>query len=223
MGFLHIPERSRRFLRDFVTTFVRIRSLKFEQRIDILINLFVFSRRHIQVEEQWRFVITVFALSFFVCWIFFAGLWYLIAYAHGDLTVDEKTGERLSDGPVSCVEGATTFAGFLLLSIETQVSIGFGEKYPNEECPEAIFLMVVQIVTGIAIEGAMVGIVYVKMVRPPRKSSDMKFSRKAVVCQRDTKLCLLFRVCDANEVHVVESRVHAYWFEERMYATLPSL
>lgn len=169
------------------------------------------------MEEQWRFVITVFAMSFFVCWIFFAGLWYLIAYAHGDLTVDEKTGERLSDGPVSCVEGATTFAGFLLLSIETQVSIGFGEKYPNEECPEAIFLMVVQIVTGIAIEGAMVGIVYVKMVRPPRKSSDMKFSKKAVVCQRDTKLCLLFRVCDANEVHVVESRVHAYWFEEKLY------
>lgn len=161
-------------------------------------------------------------MSFFICWVFFAALWYLIAYAHGDLTIDPKTGERLSEGPVPCVEGATTFAGFLLLSIETQVSIGFGEKYPNEECPEAIFLMVVQIVTGIALEGAMVGIVYVKMVRPPRKSSDMKFSKKAVICQRDSKLCLLFRVCDANEVHVVESRVNAYWFEERMYVELPS-
>lgn len=167
------------------------------------------------MDEQWRYVITVFAMSYFVCWISFAGLWYLIAYAHGDLTVDQKTGERLSDGPTSCVEGATTFAGFLLLSIETQVSIGFGEKYPNEECPEAIFLMMMQIVMGVAIEGAMVGIVYVKMVRPPRKSSDMKFSKKAVVCQRNSKLCLLFRVCDPNELHVVDSRVNAYWFEER--------
>lgn len=161
-------------------------------------------------------MIVIFATSFFACWISFAVLWYLIAYAHGDLTVDTKTGERLSDGPVPCVEGATTFAGFLLLSIETQVSIGFGGKYPNEECPEAIFLMVVQIVMGIALEGAMVGIVYVKMVRPPRKSSDMKFSRKAVICQRDSRLCLLFRVCDANEVHVVDGRVNAYWFEERL-------
>lgn len=96
------------------------------------------------------------------------------------------------------------------------MSIGFGEKYPNEECPEAIFLMVAQIVTGIAIEGAMIGIVYAKMARPPRKPSDMKFSKKAVVCQRNSKLCLLFRVCDANEVHVVESKVNAYWFDERM-------
>lgn len=99
--------------------------------------------------------------------------------------------------------------------IYLKVSIGFGEKYPNEECPEAIFLMVIQIVIGIAIEGAMVGIVYAKMVRPPNKSSDMKFSRKAVVCQRDAKLCLQFRICDSNELHVVDSKVHAYWFEER--------
>lgn len=75
----------------------------------------------IQIEEQWRYVITVFALSFFICWIFFAALWYLIAHSHGDLTIDAKTGERLSEGPVPCVEGATTFVGFLLLSIETQV------------------------------------------------------------------------------------------------------
>lgn len=66
-------------------------------------------------------MITVFALSFFVCWILFAALWYLIAQAHGDLTFDKKTGERMSDGPVPCVEGAKTFAAFLLFSIETQV------------------------------------------------------------------------------------------------------
>lgn len=102
-----------------------------------------------------------------------------------------------------------------IFEILNQVSIGFGEKYPNEECPEAIFLMVVQIVIGIFIEGAMVGIVYAKMVRPPKKSAEMKFSRRAVVCQRDSKLCLLFRICDATELHVVDCKVHAYWLEER--------
>lgn len=75
--------------------------------------------------------------------------------------------------------------------------------------------MVVQIVIGIAIEGAMVGIVYAKMVRPPKNPADMKFSRKAVVSQRDGKLCFLFRICDATEIHVVDSRVQAYWFEEK--------
>lgn len=51
----------------------------------------------------------------------FAVLWYLIANAHGDLLFDEKTGERLGDGDRPCVEGASSFAGFLLFSIETQV------------------------------------------------------------------------------------------------------
>lgn len=75
--------------------------------------------------------------------------------------------------------------------------------------------MVVQIIIGIAIEGAMVGIVYAKMVRPSKQSGELKFSRKAVVCQRDSVLCLLFRISDTNELHVVETKINAYWFEEK--------
>lgn len=100
--------------------------------------------------------------------------------------------------------------------METQSSIGFGERYPNANCPEGLFLMVLQIIVGVGIEGAMVGIVYAKMVRPPRKSSDMKFSKRAVICQRDSKFCLLFRVSDSNESHIVQSKVTAFWFQEKM-------
>lgn len=162
----------------------------------------------------------VFALSFFLCWILFAALWYLIAHAHGDLNFDPETGVRLNDGPVPCVEGAFTFSGFLLFSIETQVSIGFGGKYPNEECPEAIFLMVVQVVTGIAIEGAIVGIVYAKMIRPSQYSCDMKFSKRAVICKRNSKLCLVFRVCDLRMSHVIDTKIQAFYFEERLLVSI---
>lgn len=65
-------------------------------------------------------MITVFALSFFLCWIVFAALWYLIAHAHGDLSVNPETGAR-GHHNVPCVEGAYNFIGFLLFSIETQV------------------------------------------------------------------------------------------------------
>lgn len=75
-----------------------------------------------QIDEQWRYVIIIFAFSFFALWILFAVLWYLIAHAHGDLDFDPVTGERLSDGPVPCVQGCHNFAAFLLFSIETQVS-----------------------------------------------------------------------------------------------------
>ena len=76
--------------------------------------------------------------------------------------------------------------------------------------------MVVQIVSGIAIEGAMVGIVYAKMIRPSRHSQDLKFSKKAVVCQRNSKLCFVFRVCDPASTHLIDTKIIAYWFEERL-------
>lgn len=77
-------------------------------------------------------------------------------------------------------------------------------------------MFILQIVTGIMIDGALVGIIYTKLVRPPRRPVNFKFSQKAVVCQRDSKLCLLFRVCDPNELHVIDTKVRAYLIEKKM-------
>ncbi|XP_059620073.1 ATP-sensitive inward rectifier potassium channel 1 [Phlebotomus argentipes] len=185
--FHNIPQRSARFFKDFVTTLI---------------------------EEQWRYTLALFAFTFFFCWILFAMLWYLIAYAHGDLSFDPETGERLGDGERPCIMEATCMASFLLFSIETQVGIGFGTRFPTEECPEALFLMVVQLILSVAIEGAMVGIVYAKMVRPTKASSvELKFSRKAVICCHDGKLCLMFRVCDTQESHVIGTTIKGFWLE----------
>lgn len=64
----------------------------------------------------------LFALSYFGTWFGFAVLWYLIAYAHGDFSIDPETGLLMSDGPRPCLEGVKTFIGCILMSIETQVS-----------------------------------------------------------------------------------------------------
>ena len=145
----------------------------------------------------------------------FAMIWYCIALSHGDLDFDEKTGKRLHEGKQPCVEQAKSLAGFLLFSIETQMGIGFGNKYPTEECPEAIIMVVLQSIIGVAIEGAMVGIVFAKMTRPPKISSELKFSKKAAVCLRDGKLCLLFRVCDYRQKHVISTQLQAFFFDEK--------
>lgn len=86
----------------------------------------------------------------------FAILFYIIGWAHGDLEFDEETGQRLGEGREECVRGAVNLAGFFLLSVESQVSTGYGEKYPTEECPEAIFLLIVQLTIGVAIDAMMV-------------------------------------------------------------------
>lgn len=37
------------------------------------------------VDSQWRWTLIVFALSFILSWLFFAGIWWLISITHGDL------------------------------------------------------------------------------------------------------------------------------------------
>ncbi|XP_035775262.1 ATP-sensitive inward rectifier potassium channel 11-like isoform X2 [Anopheles albimanus] len=186
----HLPQRSIRYARDIATTLV---------------------------DEQWRYTLLLFVLSFCCSWIFFAILWYLIAYAHGDLNHDPSTGERLGDGTKPCVEGTSSFTGFLLFSVETQVSTGYGVIVPTEECPEAFFLLLVQILFGLVIGGAMVGVVYAKMIRTPKRSFEMKFSKRAVICQRDGRLCLVFRVCDHKQQHIIGTKLTASILEPRRY------
>uniref|UniRef100_A0A182XZK3 Uncharacterized protein n=1 Tax=Anopheles stephensi TaxID=30069 RepID=A0A182XZK3_ANOST len=186
----HLPQRSLRFVRDLATTLV---------------------------DEQWRYTLMLFVLSFVASWIFFAILWYLIAYAHGDLLTDPATGKRLGDGNKPCVEGTASFTGFLLFSVETQVSTGYGVIVPTEECPEAFFLLLVQIIFGLVIGGAMVGVVYAKMIRLPKRSYEMKFSKRAVICMRDGKLCFVFRVCDPKQQHVIGTKVTATMLEPRRH------
>ncbi|XP_050079151.1 ATP-sensitive inward rectifier potassium channel 11-like [Anopheles maculipalpis] len=186
----HLPQRSLRFVRDLATTLV---------------------------DEQWRYTLMLFVLSFVASWIFFAILWYLIAYAHGDLLKDPTTGKRLGDGNKPCVEGTASFTGFLLFSVETQVSTGYGVIVPTEECPEAFFLLLVQIIFGLVIGGAMVGVVYAKMIRLPKRSYEMKFSKRAVICMRDGKLCFVFRVCDPKHQHVIGTKVTATMLEPRRH------
>ncbi|XP_031618737.1 ATP-sensitive inward rectifier potassium channel 11-like [Contarinia nasturtii] len=187
ISFSNLPQRSKRYIQDFVTTII---------------------------ETRWRIVISAYLFIAFGCWIIFAMAWYLISYAHNDLEFDVESGNPLHEGDMPCVEGATNYVEFFLLSFEIQTTIGFGERFPNEECPEAVFLFVAQIVFGIAIDGTLIGIIYAKLTRPSRKPYDLKFSRKAVICQRDSKHCLMFRVCDPNEIHIIDSRVQACLFGE---------
>lgn len=99
--------------------------------------------------------------------------------------------------------------------MESQVSTGYGEHYPTEQCSEAIFLLIAQLVTGVLLDGCTIGIFYAKLVRPPKKPIAGKFSNNGVVYLRDGKLCLVFRVVDTFQHHGIRTKVKAFIFEER--------
>lgn len=77
----------------------------------------------LKIHARWRFVISVYLIILFGSWTLFALIWYLISHAHNDLTIDGETGKSLHEGAMKCVEGASSFTEFFLLSFELQVIV----------------------------------------------------------------------------------------------------
>jgi len=152
---------------------------------------------------EWRWTMLVFALSYILTWLFFASLWYLISLAHGDL---DNLGK---EGYMPCIQELENFASALLFSIETQHTIGYGHRYINEQCPDAIVLLCFQSIIGVFFQAFMVGIVFSKLSRPKKRTQTLLFSKNAVICQRDGALCLMFRVGDLRKSHIVEAHIRA--------------
>lgn len=175
------------------------------------------SQRYLQdifttlVDIEWRWNLLVFAMGFILSWLSFALIWWLICMAHGDL-------DPVDDDWKPCVESINSFTSAFLFSVETQHTIGYGSRYTTEECPEAIFIMAIQSVTGVMIQCFMAGIVFAKLSRPKKRSQTLMFSRYATVCLRDGKLCLMFRVGDMRKSHIIGATVSAQLIRKKTTA-----
>uniref|UniRef100_A0A034VTG3 ATP-sensitive inward rectifier potassium channel 12 n=1 Tax=Bactrocera dorsalis TaxID=27457 RepID=A0A034VTG3_BACDO len=176
-------------------------------------------RRYLQdifttlVDAQWRWTMLVFALSFLISWALFAFVWWVIAYAHGDFEYiynrDFFPERNVNVTHRMCVTEVRSFVSAFLYSVETQTTIGYGNRFVTEECPEAIFIMCLQCILGVFIQAFMVGIVFAKLSRPKKRAQTLLFSRNAVICHRDGVPCLMFRVGDMRKSHIIEAHVRA--------------
>lgn len=165
------------------------------------------------VDAQWRWTLMVFAASFVISWAFFAVIWWVIAFAHNDfeyILLEEANPEAAANMTHTvCVTKVKGLMTAFLYSVETQTTIGYGNRYVTEECPEAIFTMCIQCITGVFIQAFMVGIVFAKLSRPKKRAQTLLFSRNAVICHRDGTPCLMFRVGDMRKSHIIEAHVRA--------------
>ncbi|EDS45184.1 inwardly rectifying k+ channel [Culex quinquefasciatus] len=167
------------------------------------------------VDAQWRWTLLVFAFSFIGSWLFFAVIWWLIAFTHGDLEEMHLPDNQAENGWVPCVFNIQSFTSCFLFSIETQHTIGYGVRTTTEECPEAIFIMCFQSIYGVMIQAFMVGIVFAKMTRPKHRTQTLLFSKQAVICQRDGELCFMFRVGDMRKSHIIGASIRAQLIRTR--------
>ncbi|XP_013786774.1 G protein-activated inward rectifier potassium channel 3-like [Limulus polyphemus] len=153
------------------------------------------------VDIQWRWNLLVFAMGFILTWLGFGAIWWLINFSHGDF-------EHLGDEEWEpCVHNIKSFTSAFLFSLETQHTIGYGFRFINEECPEAVFTLCLQSITGVMIQCLIVGMVFSKFSRPKKRQQTLMFSRNAVICLRDGKMCLMFRVGDMRKSTVIGAQI----------------
>ncbi|XP_036394473.1 G protein-activated inward rectifier potassium channel 3-like [Megalops cyprinoides] len=166
------------------------------------------------VDLQYRWFLFLFMMCYAVTWFFFAGLYLLNAYLRGDLG---RPGNSAADR-VPCYHNVDDFISALLFSVETQRTIGYGSRTVSPACHEGVLLVMVQCIVGSMIDALTVGCMFVKISRPKKRAETLLFSRTCVVANRDDQLCLMFRIGDLRESHMVDAKVRAKLIKSRQTA-----
>lgn len=167
------------------------------------------------VDLRWRYLLSVFTVAYVLGWFVFGIVWWLIAVAHGDSHLSER---NVTADFEPCVENVETFTGAFLFSVETQTTIGYGFRSVTEACPVAVIVVVSQSVFSCLIDAVMIGCIFAKIARPKKRAATLKFSRNAVIAQRDGQLCFMFRVGDIRMSHLYEAHMRAYLIKPRVTA-----
>lgn len=124
---------------------------------------------------RWRWILLTLCLVNFASFFLFAFMWMLVAEVSGDFD-DANNGIQ-----EKCIVNVNGFNGFLLLSIETITTIGFGYYYPTEKCSHAWLVLTLESMVNIGLQGVLISAVYVKIAKPYTKMSNSLFSKRAVV------------------------------------------
>ncbi|XP_061532698.1 ATP-sensitive inward rectifier potassium channel 11 [Phycodurus eques] len=152
------------------------------------------------VDLKWLHTLIIFTMSFLCSWLLFGMIWWLIAFAHGDL--DRRAGDS-----APCVTDIHSFSSAFLFSIEVQVTIGFGARMVTEECLSAIVVLIVQNIVGLVINAIMLGCIFMKTAQAHRRAETLIFSKHAVISVRNNKLCFMVRIGDLRKSMIISATV----------------
>ncbi|XP_047505426.1 inward rectifier potassium channel 2-like [Pieris napi] len=162
------------------------------------------------IEARWRLTILYCVIACVLTWFVFAAIWWMILYLHGDLESDHLPHASNLTEWRPCVREIYNFTSIFLFSIEVQTSIGYGSRAITLECPEAMFTMCIESITGKIIQSLIIGIVFAKLTKPKNRAQTLMFSKYAIINQRDGNLCMMFRVGNTRKSRIIASNINAY-------------
>ncbi|XP_038620488.1 ATP-sensitive inward rectifier potassium channel 11 [Tachyglossus aculeatus] len=169
------------------------------------------------VDLKWHHTLLIFTMSFLCSWLLFGMVWWLVAFAHGDLDHHSLAAGGPGPGPgeaggnggfVPCVTSIHSFTSAFLFSIEVQVTIGFGGRMVTEECPLAILVLIVQNIVGLMVNAIMLGCIFMKTAQAHRRAETLIFSKHAVIAVRHGRLCFMLRVGDLRKSMIISATIH---------------
>lgn len=91
----------------------------------------------------------------------------------------------------------------------------YGFRYTTGWCLEGVFMMCIQCVTAFLIQSLVAGMVVAKIAKPQKRSQTIIFSRYALVCLRDDKLCLMWRIANIRKSHIIGAQISALIIREK--------
>ncbi|XP_019621331.1 PREDICTED: inward rectifier potassium channel 2-like [Branchiostoma belcheri] len=165
------------------------------------------------VDLGWREILLIFTCMFVLNWFVFGFLYWITAFAHGDVTFGSTA---TNDGGDLCFTYVNSFTTAFLFSVETQVTIGYGSRAVGDSCPAGMFVFILHNVLGLITSTWLLGMVFVKIAQGGRRAETLLFSKNAVVCLRKEKLCLMLRVGNLRHSHIFEARVRALLLKPRL-------
>ncbi|XP_029020054.1 ATP-sensitive inward rectifier potassium channel 8 [Betta splendens] len=154
------------------------------------------------VDLKWRFTLVIFTTTFVSSWLLFAMVWWLVAFAHGDLNQEQRNATQSY-----CVTEVKSFTSAFLFSIEVQVTIGFGGRMMTDQCPIAIAFLILQNIAGLIINAVMLGCIFMKTAQSNRRAETLIFSRHAVIAVRNNHLCFMIRIGDLRKSMIIGATV----------------
>ncbi|XP_064193125.1 ATP-sensitive inward rectifier potassium channel 11-like [Anguilla rostrata] len=152
------------------------------------------------VDFRWIYTLIIFTMSYLCSWLLFGMIWWLVAFAHGDL-------DQQSQDFIPCATSVDSFASAFLLSMEVQLTIGFGGRMVTEECLSAIITLIVQSIVGLIINAVMLGCIFMKTAQARRRAETLIFSKHAVIALRNNKLCFMVRLGDLRKSMIISAAV----------------